>query len=138
MMWETAVILGGLAHLGMVGVGLRVPGTFGWKEDLPRLRPANRRLFWVYGAFIVLANLGFAALSLAYPSEIAAGKGMAGGFALFVGLYWTARLAVQYLAFDTEDWPAAARRPLARHGLALAILALVIAYGGCFVRGLLA
>ncbi len=130
------MVLGGVAHLGMIGVGLGVPGAFGWKDDLPRLRPANRRLFWVYGAFIVLANLGFAALSLAYPSEIAAGKGMAGGFALFVGRYWAARLAVQYLAFNTEDWPAAARRPLARHGLALAILAMVAAYLGCFARGL--
>jgi hypothetical protein len=136
-MWETAVVLGGLAHLGMVGVGLRVPGIFGWKEDLARLRPANRRLFWVYGAFIVLANVGFAVLSLAYPREIAAGRGLAGGFALFVGLYWAARLAVQIFAFDTEDWPAEARRPWARHGLTLAIAAMVAAYGGCFARGLL-
>ncbi len=134
-MWEALVVLGGLGHLGMVAVGLRIPGVFRWKEDLPRLRPANRRLFWVYGAFIVLANLGFAALSLAYRAEIAAGKGMAGGFALFVGLYWAARLAVQLFAFDTEDWPAEARRPLARHGLALAIAAMAAAYLGCFVRG---
>jgi hypothetical protein len=137
-MWETAVVFGGAAHLGMVAVGFRVPGAFGWGDDLPRLRPANRRLFWVYGAFIVLANLGFAALSFAYPSEIAAGKGMAGGFALFVGLYWAARLAVQYLAFDTEDWPAEARRPLARHGLAVAIGAMSAGYLACFLRGLLA
>lgn len=130
------LILAGLAQFGMVGVGLQVPRVFGWKEDLARLRPSNRRLFWVYGIFIVLANLGFGALTIAHAGEIAAGKGAAGGFALFAGLYWLARLGVQYAAFDTPDWPAEGRRPLAKHGLGLVVAAIAAAYLLAFVRGL--
>lgn len=133
-----SVVLAGLAQLGMVAVGLQVPRVFGWREDLARLRPSNRRLFWVYGAFIILANVGFGALSIAYAGEIAAGRGMAGGFALFAGLYWAARLGVQYAAFDTPDWPEAGRRPLAKHGLGLVVLAISLAYLAAFVRGRLA
>ncbi len=130
-----SLILAGLAQIGMVGVGLQVPRVFGWREDLPRLRASNRRLFWVYGAFIVLANLGFGALSIAYAGELAAGRGAAGGLALFLGLYWAARLVVQYAAFDTPDWPEEGRRPLAKHGLGLVVLAISLAYLAAFARG---
>jgi len=132
---KTWVILAGLAHFGMVAVGSQVPRVFRWKEDLARLGTANRRLFWIYGIFIVMANVGFGVLSLAYAGEIAAGKGLAGGFALFAGLYWAARLAVQYLAFDTADWPAEGRNPVAKHGLGLVVLLMSGVYLAAFVAG---
>lgn len=128
-----SIVLAGVAQLGMVGVGFQVPRVFGWKEDLPRLRPSNRRLFWVYGIFIVLANIGFGVLTLVHSAEIAAGKGMAGGFALFAGLYWLARLVAQYAAFNTPDWPDV---PLAKHGLGAVVLAISLAYLLAFFRGL--
>jgi hypothetical protein len=135
MMDKTWIVLAGLAQFGMVAVGSQVPRVFRWKEDLARLGPANRRLFWVYGLFIVMANVGFGVLSLAYAAEIAAGKGLAGGFALFTGLYWAARLAVQYLAFDTPDWPQEGRQPLAKHGLGLVVLLMSGVYLAAFVAG---
>jgi hypothetical protein len=129
----TLIVLAGVAQLGMVLVGLQVPRVFGWRQDLARLRPSNRRLFWVYGTFIVLANIGFGLLSILHASEIAAGRGFAGGFALFAGLYWLARLIVQYAAFNTPDWPDV---PLARHGLGAVVLAISLAYLLAFARGL--
>jgi len=134
-MEKWTVVLAGLAHFGMVAVGSQVPRVFGWKSDLAGLSAANRRLFWVYGIFIALANVGFGALSLAYPAEIAAGRGVAGGFALLAGLYWLGRLAVQYVLFDTPDWPKRARDPLAKHGLGLVILLMSAAYLWAFFRG---
>ena len=129
------MILAGLAHFGMVAVGVGVPRAFGWSEDLAKLRPANRKLFWVYGAFIVLANLGFGGVTLACPAEIAEGRGAAGAFALMVGLYWTARLAVQVFVFTGADFPPEARRPLAKYGLGLVILLMAGVYLASFARG---
>jgi hypothetical protein len=130
-----AVAAAGLAHLGLMAVGGQVPRIFRWQEELARLGPANRRLFWTYGGFIVLANAGFGALSLAYAGELAAGRGLAGAFALFLAVYWAARLACQYLVFDAPDWPVEARGPLAKHGLALLFLAMTLVYLACFLRG---
>ena len=135
---KTWVVLAGLAHLGLVGVGTQVPRAFRWKEQLARLGPANRRLFWVYGVFIVLANVGFGALSLVYAADIAAGKGVAGGFALFLAVYWLARLATQYLVFNTPDFPEEGRRPLVKHGFGLLFLLMSGVYLAAFVLGRIA
>jgi hypothetical protein len=135
---KTWVLLAGLAHLGLVAVGTQVPRVLRWKEDLARLGPSNRRLFWVYGAFIMGSNVGFGALSLVYAADIAAGKGVAGGFALFLGLYWVARLATQYLVFNTPDWPEQGRQPLAKHGMGLVFLLMSLVYLASFAQGRLA
>jgi hypothetical protein len=132
-----SVVLAGMAQWGLVLVGVHVPRVFGWKEDLARLWPRNRRLFWVYGLFTALSNLGFGALSLVYPREIARGKGVAGGLALFLGLYWVARLGVQYGAFNTSDWPREGRSALGRHGMGAVFFLLALVYLGAFGRGLL-
>lgn len=134
-MEKMLVVLAGLAHFGLVAVGSQVPRAFRWKEDLARLGASNRRLFWVYGIFIVLSNVGFGALSLAYADELAAGKGAAGGLALFLGLYWVARLITQYAAFNTADWPVEGRHPVAKHGLGLLFLLMSAVYLGAFAHG---
>lgn len=133
-MEKTWVVLAGLAHFGLVAVGSQVPRVFRLRETLAPLGDAPRRLLWTWGAFIVLANIGFGALSLAYAGEIAAGKGLAGGFALFIGLYWAARLACQYLAFNTRDWPADGGA-LAKHGLGVLFLAMTLVYLAAFAAG---
>ncbi|MBI3857412.1 MAG: hypothetical protein HY293_17130 [Planctomycetes bacterium] len=132
---KTWVILAGLAHFGLVALGSQVPRAFRWREDLARLGAANRRLFWVYGIFIVLSNIGFGALSLAYAGEIASGTGAAGGLALFLGLYWVARLITQYAAFNTPDWPEEGKHPVAKHGMGLLFLAMSAVYLAAFVHG---
>ena len=131
---RTWMILAGLAHFGLVVVGSQVPRVFRFREALAPLAPAPRRLIWTWGAFIVLANLGFGALSLAYAGELARGKGLAGGFALFIAIYWATRLAFQYGAFNTPDWPRDGG-PLAKHGLGLLFLAMTLVYLAAFAAG---
>ena len=131
---KTLVILAGLAHFGLVAVGSQVPRVFRFRETLAPLGAAPRRLIWTWGAFIVLANLGFGALSLAYAGEIAAGRGLAGGFALFIAVYWAARLVFQYGAFNTPDWPRDGGA-VAKHGLGLLFLAMTLVYLAAFAAG---
>jgi hypothetical protein len=133
-MEKTWVILAGLAHFGLVAVGSQVPRVFKFDQSLAPLGPALRRLIWTWGAFIVLANVGFGALSLLYAEEIAAGKGLAGGFALFTGLYWLVRLGCQYWAFATPDWPRDGGA-VAKHGLGALFLAMTLVYLGAFAAG---
>lgn len=133
-MAKTWMMLAGLAHFGLVAVGSQVPRVFRLGERLAPLGAAPRRLLWTWGIFIVLANLGFGTLSLVYADEIAAGRGLAGGFALFVGLYWAARLVFQYGVFHTPDWPRDGGA-VAKHGLGLVFLAVSLVYLAAFAAG---
>ena len=90
-------------------------------------------LGWLFHLKMLARSSFNGLLSILYAAEIAAGRGFAGGFALFVGLYWLARLAVQYAAFNTPDWPDV---PLAKHGLGAVVLAISLAYLLAFWRGL--
>jgi hypothetical protein len=133
-MERTWMILAGLAHFGLVAVGSQVPRVFRFRETLAPLAPAPRRLIWTWGVFIVVANIGFGALTLAYAEEIAGGKGLAGGFALFIAMYWATRLVFQYAAFNTPDWPTDGG-PVARHGLGLLFLGMTLVYLAAFAAG---
>ena len=48
------ILLAGIGHFGILAASLQVPTVMNWKEELARLQEFNRKLFWVYGAFIVL------------------------------------------------------------------------------------
>lgn len=133
-MEKSWVVLAGLAHFGLVAVGSQVPRVFRLRETLAPLGAATRRLIWTWGAFIVLANIGFGVLSLVYARDIAAGKGVAGGLALFISLYWLARLGCQYFAFNTEDWPKEGGA-IGKHALGALFLGMALVYFAAFAAG---
>ena len=122
------LVLGAVAHFGLVAVGLAVPRLLEWNAELAKLRPFLRRLFWTYGGFIVLTNLGFGAVTLAGLADLVRGTPLGRAFSGFVALYWLARLAVQYLYFDWSDFPQGRLHRAARLLLDLLFLYLVAVY----------
>jgi hypothetical protein len=137
MMLYWLLILGGLAHFALVPVSLAMPRLLDWDRELAKLRPFMQRLVWTYGGFIVLANVGFGAITLVGARDIVAGRPVGVAFAAFVALYWTARLAVQYGYFDWSDFPQSPLHRTARLLLDLLFLYLVLVYGFAAGRALL-
>jgi hypothetical protein len=136
-MLRMMLILGGLAHFALLPISLAVPRVLNWKEELACLRPFLRRLVWTYGAFIVLANLGFGVVTLVGVDDIVNGTRAGIAFAAFVAIYWTVRLGVQYAYFDWSDFPQGAVHKGARYLLDLLFLYLVVVYGYAAVHGVL-
>lgn len=97
--------LAGAGHFCILGASFQVPHRLGWKEDLAKLSPFNRKLMWVYGGFTVLTIVAFGTLTLALHEELLRGDRAALGLALFIGLHWAARIAVDFFYFEHADWP---------------------------------
>ena len=97
--------LAGWGHFLVLVASFQVPHRLGWFEELPRLRPFNRKIFWVYGGFIVgmITCLGALLLRL-HPLIVARETGSLYLCGL-VALFWTARLVVDSLVFEHSDWP---------------------------------
>jgi hypothetical protein len=121
--------LGGLMHFAILSASASVPRVFDWRKNLAGLPPFLRRLFWVYGAFIVLVIVAFGTLTLRHAGAMAAGEPVARSLAAFIAIFWLARLLVQWFVFDPRPFLTSPLLAAGYHALTLAFLYLAVAYG---------
>ena len=120
--------LAGALQLALAALHLGFPRRFDWASELPRLSLLNRQIFVVHTLFIALVVLMFGALScfaapaLLEPTPLS--RLVLGGLATF----WTARLAVQWLVYDTRLW----RGHAANTRMHLALTALYVYLPGVY------
>ncbi|MCU1295917.1 MAG: hypothetical protein JWO91_195 [Acidobacteriaceae bacterium] len=95
----------GAAHFVILLASFQVPYRLHWKQDLQKLMSFNRKLLWVQSGFTVLTIIAFGVLTLMLHTELLNGDHAALGLALFIGIYWTARILVDALYFSHSDWP---------------------------------
>lgn len=95
----------GWGHFLVLVASFQVPHRLGWREELPRLRPLNRKIMWVYGGYIatMIALLGIMTLNL-IPEMLGGEKG-ALTIAALAALFWWSRVIVDALVFEHADWP---------------------------------
>lgn len=125
---ELAIRLGGLVHFGILIASAMVPRVLDWRGRLAPLHPFLRRLFWVYGAFIVLAIVAFGAISLACAAELAGGSPLARWVCGFIAVFWLARLAVQFFVFDAREFLTTWWLRAGYHLLTVIFIALPVPY----------
>ncbi len=104
-LFSLALWLAGVGHFCVLIASFQVPSRLHWKEDLKQLTPFNRKLMWVYGGFTVFTIVAFGTLTLTLHSEMLGGERAALALALFIGVYWTLRIAVELSYYDLTDWP---------------------------------
>ncbi len=125
--------LAGAGHFLILIASAQVPSRLGWREDLRQLHPFNRKLLWVQGGFTVLTIIAFGVLTLVLHAELLRGDRAALGLAVFIGLYWTARILVDAFHFSHADWPKG-RMFVVGHALLTALFCfLALSYLGLFV-----
>ena len=102
---STALWLAAAAHFLILAASFQVPTRLNWKNDLVKLTPFNRKLIWKGGAFIVLTIISFGILTLYLHDEMLHGGRVALGIALFIGIFWIARVLTDLFYFSHKDWP---------------------------------
>lgn len=100
-----ALWLAGIGHFCVLIASFQVPSRLGWKEDLAKLTPFNRKLMWVHGGFAVLTIIAFGVLTLCLHDEMLRGDRAALYLAAFIGVYWTIRIVVDFAYYEHKDWP---------------------------------
>jgi hypothetical protein len=134
-MIDLALWLAGAGHFVILVASAQVPSRLGWREDLAKLTPFNRKLMWTYGGFTALTILAFGVLTLVLHKELLRGDRAALALAAFIGIYWTARILVDLLYFGHSGWPRG-RAFVAGHALLLGLFgALAGTYLGLVIRG---
>lgn len=121
--------LGGALHFVILIASALTPRVLDWRSNLAPLNPFLRRLFWVYGCFIVLVIVSFGAITLLHADVLASGTPLARSLCAAIAIFWLARLAVQFFVFDAQPFLANALLRLGYHGLTLVFIVLVLIYG---------
>ena len=126
---KTWLLVGGLLHFVILIASALTPRVLDWRTNLAALHPFLRRLFWVYGYFIVLVIISFGALTLLNVDALASGAALPRSVCAMIALFWLARLGVQFFVFDARPFLTTPFLRLGYHGLTLLFIALVFIYG---------
>ncbi|HJZ95593.1 MAG TPA: MBOAT family protein [Candidatus Solibacter sp.] len=127
---SSALYTAALAHLIILIASAQVPTRLNWRHDLRKLAPFNRKIFWTYGAYIVLCIASFAALTWFLHDDLLAGARSARFLAAFIAIFWTARVAIDVFWFDYRDWPPG-NALIAGHALLTTLFAALAAIYWC-------
>lgn len=126
---KTLLLIGGVLHFVILIASALAPRVLDWRANLAALHPFLRRLFWVYGCFIVLVIISFGALTLVNADELGSGAPLPRSVCAVIAIFWLARLAVQFFVFDAKPFLTKTFLRIGYHGLTLLFAALVFIYG---------
>lgn len=133
-MLELSLRCAGVLHFAVLVASALTPRALDWRVNLAALHPFLRKLFWVYGSFIVLVVISFGTLTLAFAPRLAAGDEFARAFATFVAVFWLARLAVQLFVFDARPFLTNWFYKAGYHALTLVFILFVAVFGCAALR----
>jgi hypothetical protein len=128
-MLRVLIIAAGIGQLLLAAGSLAIPRVLKWREELAKLRPLTRQVFWTYAGYIWTTNVCFGLVSLLIPDELLSGSKLASAVCGFITLYWFARIVIQFAYFDRRDAPAGMVFRLAEVGLVGLFVFLSGVYG---------
>jgi hypothetical protein len=134
--WHALLIAAGIGQLAIVVASLGIPRALGWRQELSKVRPLTRQIFWNYAAYILATNLAFGLLSTFAPEWLLERAPLAGAVCAFIATYWTARVLVQFLYFDRSDLPKGLRFTLAEVAFVGLFVFLALVYAALTARAL--
>jgi alginate O-acetyltransferase complex protein AlgI len=92
-------------QLSILTASFQVPRRLGWKDDLAKLTRFNRKIFYLYGVYILLCIVAFSALTWRLHDDFLAGAPAARGLAFFIAVFWSIRVLADVFWYDHHDWP---------------------------------
>ncbi|MDA0767235.1 MAG: hypothetical protein O3A92_10485 [Verrucomicrobia bacterium] len=100
-MMETLIRVAGVGLLLIVVANFLVPRVFRYRENIARCDRFFGQVFVIHAAYIIYTVLGMGLLCLWRPEfflTTVEGRAMAG----FMGVFWGARVMVQFFYYDRE------------------------------------
>ena len=130
----TLIRVGGLLHFGILIASALVPQVLDWKSELKKLSPITRQLVWVHGVFIVITIIALGTIATINAPALAVGGTLGRCVCAFVGLFWLARLSLQFVLFDPKPFLVNPILKLGYHGLTVVFTYLAVTFTWAAMR----
>ena len=121
------IALAGIGQLAVLVASAQVPLRLNWMAHLSSLPRLLRQLFWVYGGYVVLAIVGFGAISLLCAHELASGSSLALAVCAYMAVFWGIRLALTAV-LDVQPYLSTVWLKLGYRALTIIFVALTAIY----------
>jgi hypothetical protein len=92
----------GAVQLAIGLANLPLASRLQYRKNLAGASAIVREVFYVHAAYIVLVVLGFAALSLLFPAELAGGQPLGRFLSAFLAIFWLLRVPIQLFYYPAE------------------------------------
>lgn len=120
--------ISGYSLIALAIGSLWIPKVLGWKESLATLPPLMRELWWTYSAYVWGSHIFFAVLTLGFSDWLLGGSGPALAMSIFILLWWSVRLWLQFFGFDLSHTTTNRFNRLAKHLLTMLFIGLVTVF----------
>jgi hypothetical protein len=94
--------IAGAVQLAIGLANLPLASRLQYRKNLAGASEIVRQVFYVHAAYIVLVVLGFAALSLLFPSELVSGRPLGRFLSAFLAIFWLLRVPIQLFYYPVE------------------------------------
>lgn len=118
--------LAGLLHFLIASTNFFAASLFRYRENMARVHPFVREVFWVQNVYIVFTTLFFGAICLFLPHELANASLLSRALSGFLCLFWGGRLFIQLRVYDAAT---KRRFSLVNWGFILALTYLTLVFG---------
>lgn len=96
----TLLLIAAVLQLGVAAANLPLARMLDFGREHARLSPIVRQIHEVHHLYMGALLVFFAAISVAFPRDLAAGSGLGRSVSLLLAVFWGVRLAVQRLYYD--------------------------------------
>ncbi len=118
----------GWLHFALLAAGASMSQVTGLGEHSGKLPPFLRQLFRVYFGYMAYIVASFGVLTLLNAADLARGGPLARNLCLFIGIFWAARLLIQFTVFDPREYITNGRLRLGYHATTAAFVCLTGVY----------
>lgn len=130
------IFLAGLGQLALAAGSLAIPRILGWKNEMAKVAPLTRQVFWTYAGYILATNIAFGLLSVLAPSSLVQRSVLSAAVSGFIALYWFSRIVIQFAYFDRKAFPSGRLLLLGETALVLLFVYLSAVYTWAFASNL--
>ncbi len=92
----------GAVQLAIGLANLPLASRLQYRKNLAGASAIVREVFYVHAAYIVLVVLGFAALSMLFPADLAGGQPLGRFLSAFLAIFWLLRVPIQLFYYPVE------------------------------------
>lgn len=132
-----ALILAGLGQIALCIGSIKIPQALNWQQELSKVNPLTRQMFWVYSLYIWSFNLSFGLLSCFAPEWLIKSGPLGTSVSAFIALYWGARILIQFFYFDRSEAPKGLFYFLAEAALISLFIYLTLVYSWAAIAAFL-